>query len=69
MKIHLPTSLAVLLLAAGWSSCSSTNPNALTFVRNAETVERVFRAFEAEDGEAFWAEFADFTGYAGRLAE
>ena len=65
MKIHLPASLAVLLLAAGWSSCSSTNPNALTFVRNAETVERVFRAFEAEDGEAFWAEFAETAVWRG----
>ena len=65
MKIHLPTSLAVLLVAAGWSSCSSTSPNALTFVRNAETVERVFRAFEAEDGEAFWAEFAETAVWRG----
>ena len=40
------------------ASCSSTNPNSLTFVRNAETVERVFRAFEAEDSAAFWAEFS-----------
>ena len=37
----------------------------LTFVRNAETVERVFRAFEAEDGEAFWAEFAETAVWRG----
>ena len=49
--------LAICVVALG-ASCSSTNPNNLTFVRNAETVERVFRAFEAEDSTAFWAEFS-----------
>ncbi len=51
--------LLVAAVASGLAACSSSNPNSLTFVRNAETVERVFRAFEAEDGEAFWAEFAN----------
>jgi len=50
--------LLALAVASGLAACSSSNPNSLTFVRNAETVERVFRAFEAEDGEAFWEEFA-----------
>ncbi len=56
----LPFLLAFLL-----SACSSSNPNSLTFVRNAETVERVFRAFEAEEGEAFWAEFAETAVWRG----
>jgi len=56
----LPFLLAFLL-----SACSSSNPNSLKFVRNAETVERVFRAFEAEEGEAFWAEFAETAVWRG----
>jgi hypothetical protein len=59
MKVHLTSGAAVLGLTLCLFSCSSADPTSLTFVRNAETVERVFRAFEAEDGEAFWAEFAD----------
>ena len=58
MKMHLSAGVAGLGLALGLFSCSSADPTSLTFVQNAETVERVFRAFEAEDGEAFWEEFA-----------
>ena len=65
MKMYLPTSLIVVLIAAALNSCSSTDPNNLTFVRNAETVERVFRAFEAEDGKAFGAEFAETAVWRG----
>lgn len=63
--MYLPASLIVVLLAAALNSCSSTDPNNLTFVRNAETVERVFRAFEAEDGKAFGAEFAETAVWRG----
>ena len=57
--------LLASVVATGLAACSSSNPNSLTFVRNAETVERVFRAFEAEDGEAFWAEFANTAVWRG----
>ncbi|MGB1576948.1 MAG: nuclear transport factor 2 family protein [Flavobacteriales bacterium] len=57
--------LLVSAFASGLAACSSSNPNSLTFVRNAETVERVFRAFEAEDGDAFWAEFAETAVWRG----
>jgi hypothetical protein len=65
MKMHLSAGVASLGLALGLFSCSSADPTLLTFVRNAETVERVFRAFEAEDGEAFWAEFAETAVWRG----
>ena len=65
MKMHLTSGLASLGLALGLFSCSSADPTSLTFVRNAETVERVFRAFEAEDGEAFWTEFAETAVWRG----
>ena len=65
MKMHLSAGVAALGLALGLFSCSSADPTSLTFVRNAETVERVFRAFEAEDGEAFWAEFAETAVWRG----
>lgn len=63
--MHLSAGVAALGLALGLFSCSSADPTSLTFVRNAETVERVFRAFEAEDGEAFWAEFAETAVWRG----
>lgn len=63
--MHLSAGVASLGLALGLFSCSSADPTSLTFVRNAETVERVFRAFEAEDGEAFWAEFAETAVWRG----
>jgi hypothetical protein len=65
MKMHLTAGVASLGLALGLFSCSSADPTSLTFVRNAETVERVFRAFEAEDGEAFWSEFAETAVWRG----
>jgi len=65
MKMHLSAGVAALGLALGLFSCSSADPTSLTFVRNAETVERVFRAFEAEDGESFWAEFAETAVWRG----
>ena len=65
MKMHITAGVASLGLALGLFSCSSADPTSLTFVRNAETVERVFRAFEAEDGEAFWAEFAETAAWRG----
>ena len=63
--MHLTAGVASLGLALGLFSCSSADPTSLTFVRNAETVERVFRAFEAEDGEAFWSEFAETAVWRG----
>jgi len=65
MKMHLTAGAAALGLALGLFSCSSADPTSLTFVRNAETVERVFRAFEAEDGEAFWEAFAETAVWRG----
>ena len=55
-------SLCVMALMA---ACGSADPNSMTFVSNAETVERVFRAFEAEDSTAFWAEFAESAVWRG----
>ena len=47
------------------AACGSANPNSMTFVGNAQTVERVFRAFEVEDSTAFWAEFAETAVWRG----
>ena len=65
MKMHLTAAVSGLGLAFALQSCSPADSNALSFVTNAETVERVFRAFEAEDEEAFWAEFAETAMWRG----
>ena len=59
MKHHFLLGALGLGVMAVLAACGSANPNSMTFVGNAQTVERVFRAFEAEDSTAFWAEFAE----------
>jgi len=58
MKHHFLLAALGLGVVALLAACGSANPNSMSFVSNAATVERVFRAFEAEDSIAFWAEFS-----------
>ena len=59
MKHHFLLGALGLGIMTLLAACGSANPNSMTFVGNAATIERVFRAFEAEDSTAFWAEFAE----------
>ena len=65
MKHHFLLGVLGLGVMALLAACGSANPNSMTFVGNAQTVERVFRAFEAEDSTAFWAEFAETAVWRG----
>ena len=64
MKHHFLGALGLGVMAL-LAACGSANPNSMTFVGNAQTVERVFRAFEAEDSTAFWTEFAETAVWRG----
>ena len=65
MKHHFLLGALGLGVMALLAACGSANPNSMTFVGNAQTVERVFRAFEAEDSTAFWTEFAETAVWRG----
>ena len=65
MKHHFLLGTLGLGVMAVLAACGSANPNSMTFVGNAQTVERVFRAFEAEDSTAFWTEFAETAVWRG----
>ena len=65
MKNHFLLGTLGLGVMAVLAACGSANPNSMTFVGNAQTVERVFRAFEAEDSTAFWTEFAETAVWRG----
>ena len=65
MKHHFLLGALGLGVTALLAACGSANPNSMTFVGNAQTVERVFRAFEAEDSTAFWGEFAETAVWRG----
>ena len=65
MKHHFLLGALGLGVMALLAACGSANPNSMTFVGNAQTVERVFRAFEAEDSTAFWAAFAETAVWRG----
>ena len=65
MNHHFLLGTLSLCVMALMAACGSADPNSMTFVSNAETVERVFRAFEAEDSTAFWAEFAESAVWRG----
>jgi len=65
MKHHFLLGALGLGIMTLLAACGSANPNSMTFVGNAATVERVFRAFEAEDSTAFWDEFAETAVWRG----
>lgn len=65
MKNSYVLMLVATAAVASNLGCSSTDPDSLAFVRNAQSVETVFRAFEAEDAEAFWGGFAETAMWRG----